>query len=74
MLRQLAHRVGSSHEAPPRRTVLLRSLRPAHRQLLERVGALIALAHDAHLSPSTEAALDHPHRHVLRNRELVLSG
>jgi SulP family sulfate permease len=55
-------------------TVLLTSLRPEHRRLLEHAGALEALAHDAHLSPSIESALDHAHRHVLRNRELVLSG
>ena len=55
-------------------TVLLTSLRPDHRRLLEHAGALDALAHDAHLSPSIDAALDHAHRHVLRNRGLALSG
>ena len=55
-------------------TVLLTSLRPEHRRLLEHAGALDALAHDTHLSPSIEAALDHAHRHVLRNREPALSG
>ena len=37
-------------------------------------GALAALAHDAHLSPSIDAALDHAHCHVLRNRDLAFSG
>jgi SulP family sulfate permease len=55
-------------------TVLLTSVRPAHRRLLEHAGALDALAHDTHLSPSIDAALDHAHRHVLRNREFALVG
>jgi SulP family sulfate permease len=55
-------------------TVLLTSVRPAHRRLLEHAGALEALAHDTHLSPSIDAALDHAHRHVLRNREVALLG
>jgi SulP family sulfate permease len=50
-------------------TVLLTSLRPEHRRLLERIGVLDALAHENHLSPSLELALDHAHRHLLRNRE-----
>jgi SulP family sulfate permease len=53
-------------------TVLLTSVSADHRRLLEHAGALDALAHDTHLSPSIETALDHAHRHVLRNRELVL--
>jgi sulfate permease, SulP family len=55
-------------------TVLLTSLRPEHRRLLEHAGALEALAHDTHLSPSIDAAIDHAHRHVLRNRDVVPSG
>ena len=56
-------------------TVLLTGLRPEHRRLLEYAGALDALAHDAHLSPSFEVALDHAHRHVLRSHgPAVLSG
>jgi SulP family sulfate permease len=54
-------------------TVLLTSLRADHRRLLEHAGALDALAHDAHLSPPIDAALDHAHRHVLRNRHVALS-
>ncbi len=49
-------------------TVLLSAVRPEHQRLLERVGALNVLAHENHLSPSIDAALDHAHRHVLRNR------
>ncbi len=50
-------------------TVLLTSLRPEHRPLLEQVGVLDALAHTNHLMPSMDAALDHAHRHLLRNRD-----
>jgi sulfate permease, SulP family len=51
-------------------TVLLVSVRPEHQQLLQRVGTLDALAHPTHISPSIGSALDHAHRHVLRNRAL----
>jgi SulP family sulfate permease len=52
-------------------TVLLTSVRPEHQRLLERVGALDTLAHASHLAPSIDAALEHAHRHVLRNRALT---
>jgi SulP family sulfate permease len=48
-------------------TVLLASLRPEHRGLVERVGVLRALAHENHLLPGIDDALDHAHRHVRRN-------
>ena len=64
-----------THLEHRRITVLLTGLRPEHRRLLEYAGALDALAHDAHLSPSFEVALDHAHRHVLRSHgPAVLSG
>jgi sulfate permease, SulP family len=50
-------------------TVLLTSVRPDHQRLLERVGVIDSLAHANHVSPSIDAALDHAHRHLLRNRE-----
>jgi SulP family sulfate permease len=48
-------------------TVLLASLRPEHRGLVERVGVLRALAHENHLLSGIDDALDHAHRHVRRN-------
>jgi SulP family sulfate permease len=50
-------------------TVLLASVRPAHRRLLERTGALGTLAHDNHLLPTIEDALAHARRHHVRNRQ-----
>jgi SulP family sulfate permease len=55
-------------------TVLLTSVRPEHQRLLERVGVIDALAHANHVSPSIDAALDHAHRHLLRNREAAGVG
>lgn len=47
-------------------TVLLSSVRPEHRGLIDRVGVLSALAHEDHLLPTIEAALEHARHHVLR--------
>jgi SulP family sulfate permease len=49
-------------------TVLLASVRPEHRGLIERVGVLAALAHENHLLPSIDEALEHGRRHLRRNR------
>jgi SulP family sulfate permease len=49
-------------------TVLLASVRPEHRQLLERVGVLARLAHANHLAPTIDDALQHARRHHLRRR------
>ena len=45
-------------------TVLLACLRPEHRRLLERVGALDTLAHANHVVPDIGAALAHARRHL----------
>jgi SulP family sulfate permease len=50
-------------------TVLLACVRPEHRALMERVGALRRLAHDHHVLPSIDEALAHARRHHLRNRQ-----
>jgi sulfate permease, SulP family len=47
-------------------TVLLASLRPEHRRLLERVGTLDALRHENHELPTIHDALAHAHRHLAR--------
>ncbi|WP_320670224.1 SulP family inorganic anion transporter [Patulibacter defluvii] len=52
-------------------TVLLASLRPEHRGLLERVGVLDQLAHANHLLPTIDEALVHARRHHLRNRRAL---
>lgn len=49
-------------------TVLLASVRPEHRALMERVGVLAALAHENHVLPGITEALAHARRHHLRNR------
>lgn len=49
-------------------TVLLASLRPEHRRLLERTGTLDALVHPNHELPTIHEALAHAHRHLARNR------
>jgi SulP family sulfate permease len=49
-------------------TVLLASVRPEHRRLIERVGVMQSLAHDNHLLPTIREALVHARRH-LRNRQ-----
>lgn len=54
-------------------TVLLASVRPQHRRLLERVGALDALAHENHVLPTIREALDHARLHHLRNRAAALA-
>jgi SulP family sulfate permease len=48
-------------------TVLLTSVRPEHRRLLERVGMLGTLAHENHLLPTLRDALAHARLHHLRN-------
>jgi SulP family sulfate permease len=50
-------------------TVLLASVRPEHRQLLDRVGVLQRLAHESHLLPDIGHALAHARRHHVRNRD-----
>jgi len=47
-------------------TVLLASVTPAHARLLARTGALDALAHERHLLPTMDAALEHARTHVRR--------
>jgi SulP family sulfate permease len=49
-------------------TVLLASVRPEHRLLLERVGVLSRLAHANHLLATFDDALAHGRRHLRRNR------
>jgi len=45
-------------------TVLLTSVRPEHRRLIERVGVLSSLAHRNHLVPTIGEALTHARRHL----------
>jgi len=52
-------------------TVLLASVRPEHRRLLDRVGVLERLAHENHLLPSIDEALRHARRHVRRAQPAV---
>jgi sulfate permease, SulP family len=47
-------------------TVLVASVKPAHRRLLARTGALDALAHERHLMPTIREALEHARLHVRR--------
>jgi sulfate permease, SulP family len=51
-------------------TVLLTSVRPEHRRLIERVGVLSSLAHKNHLLPTIGEALIHARRH-LRSQQAV---
>lgn len=44
--------------------VLLCSVRPVHRALIERIGVFDALAHEHHLLPTIEEALTHARQHV----------
>lgn len=55
-------------------TVLLASVRPEHRALLDRVGVLRALAHENHLLPGIDEALDHARRHHRRNRAALAAA
>jgi sulfate permease, SulP family len=50
-------------------TVLLASVRPEHRRLIERLGVLDTLAHENHLLPDIRAALAHARVHHLRRRQ-----
>jgi SulP family sulfate permease len=55
-------------------TVLLASVTPAHRDLLAKTGALDALAHERHLLPSIDEALEHARTHVRRGGSGGLRG
>jgi SulP family sulfate permease len=55
-------------------TVLLASVPPQHRRLIERVGVLAALAHENHLLPTIDEALAHAHRHLRRNRAALAAA
>jgi sulfate permease, SulP family len=55
-------------------TVLLASVRPEHRRLIERVGVLAALTHENHLLPSIAEALAHAQRHLRRNRAALTAS
>ena len=48
-------------------TVLLASLRPEHRLLLQRAGVLDVLVHENHVVPTIGEALIHARRHVVRS-------
>lgn len=52
-------------------TVLLKGARPAHRRILEAVGALDRLAHQRHLFDTLEEALAHARVHVARTAHAV---
>jgi SulP family sulfate permease len=52
-------------------TVLLASVRPEHRRMIERVGVLAALAHENHVLPTIREALSHARRHHVRNGTAV---
>jgi SulP family sulfate permease len=54
-------------------TVLLSSVRPEHRRLIEHVGVVSSLAHKNHLLPTIGEALIHARRH-LRNRQPATSS
>jgi SulP family sulfate permease len=54
-------------------TVLLASVRPEHRRLIERVGVLNRLAHTNHVLPTIDEALIHARRH-LRNLQPATSA
>ena len=55
-------------------TVLLSSVRPEHRRLIERVGVLSRLAHENHLLPTLDEALIHARRHVHRRQAAAARG
>jgi SulP family sulfate permease len=50
-------------------TVLIASLRPEHRRMVERIGVLDSLRHENHLLPTIAEALVHARSHHLRNRQ-----
>jgi SulP family sulfate permease len=52
-------------------TVLLASLRPEHRLLLQRAGVLDALVHENHVVPTMREALIHSRRHVVRSGHAI---
>ena len=54
-------------------TVLLASVRPEHRRLIERVGVLSRLAHENHLLPTIDEALIHARRHVHRREAAAVA-
>ncbi len=54
-------------------TVLLSSVRPEHRRLIERVGVLDRLAHENHLLPTIDEALIHARRHVHRRQAAAVA-
>jgi sulfate permease, SulP family len=55
-------------------TVLLASVRPEHRRLIQRVGVLDTLAHENHLLPTIREALVHARLHHLRNRQALATS
>jgi len=55
-------------------TVLLTSVRPEHRRLIERVGVLNSLAHENHLLPTIREALVHARRHLRDGQAATSSG
>lgn len=55
-------------------TVLLASVRPEHRPLIERVGVLNRLAHENHLLPTLADALEHARRHLQAQPALGAAG
>ena len=54
--------------------VLLCSVSPRHRTLIDRVGVLDALAHEHHLLPTIDEALVHARRHVSEGRSHDLAA
>ncbi|RKQ87704.1 SulP family sulfate permease [Solirubrobacter pauli] len=55
-------------------TVLLTSVQPQHRALIEHVGVIGRLAHENHLLPTLADALVHARRHVRGPGSLKLAG
>jgi SulP family sulfate permease len=51
-------------------TVLIKGARPEHLELLSRVGALAALAHEHHLFSDLDSAVAHARVHVARCRDV----
>jgi SulP family sulfate permease len=50
-------------------TVLIKGVRPEHRELLEQLGVIASLRHPNHLFAELEAALAHARSHVRRSAE-----
>ncbi len=48
-------------------TVLLKGIRPRHRQLLEAIGAIDQLAHERHVFETLDAAISHARQHAGRS-------